>query len=393
MSRVSIFMSSYNYGRYLKSSIDSVLAQTFLDFELFILDDASTDNSWEIIQAQTDPRIRAMRNTENRNDKLEMNRIIAEMTSGEYIAVHHSDNLWEPDKLKRQVDFLDAHPGIGAVFTNALVIRDSGEPLRDETHFHYRIFDQPNRSRFEWLNYFFYHGNALCHPSVLIRRKCYQNCGYYRNGLMQIPDLDLWVRLCMKYEIHVLPEKLVRYRIQENENFTSGNRPDTRIRSAYEFLQVLEHYRAIPSWQDLQQIFPRAGEYSAEGANDTLFVLGRLAAETSENMVARLFGLNLVFEALIDPARARVIERLYHFTHKNFAELTARYDVFSSESIHALNACLAERDARLNVLEREMLEIKRSRTWKIALFLRRARQVFIPRHSQKNTPRPSAGAN
>jgi len=96
---------------------------------------------------------------------------------------------------------------------------------------------------------------------------------------------------------------------------------------------------------------------------------------------------------LIDPARARVIERLYHFTHKNFAELTARYDVFSSESIHALNACLAERDARLNVLEREMLEIKRSRTWKIALFLRRARQVFIPRHSQKNTPRPSAGAN
>ena len=178
MTRVSIYMASYNHARYLREAIDSVLRQTFTDFELFIVDDASTDGSWEIIQGCSDPRIRALRNPVNRNDKQEMNRVIRDLAAGELIAVHHSDNVWEPDKLQRQVELLDVHPEVGAVFTNAQVIDEHGAPLRNQAHFYFSIFAQPNRSRHQWLRRFFYQGNALCHPSVLIRRCCYDECRF-----------------------------------------------------------------------------------------------------------------------------------------------------------------------------------------------------------------------
>jgi glycosyltransferase involved in cell wall biosynthesis len=206
MPRVSVILTSYNHEKYIREAIKSALAQTFNDFELIIWDDASTDNSWQIINSYTDPRIVAFRNNERRRGIFGINKAISQITSGEYIAIHHSDDVWEPDKLAKQVAFLDENHEIGAIFTNALAIGEDSKPLNDFSHFYSIIFDQPNRTRHEWLNLFFNRGNALCHPSVLIRRECYDRCGLYRFGLAQVTDFDMWIRLCMKYEIYVLPE-------------------------------------------------------------------------------------------------------------------------------------------------------------------------------------------
>lgn len=135
MPRISIFMSSYNYAKYLALAIESVLNQSFTDFELFIIDDASTDESWQIIQNYKDPRIKAYQNHTNLNSKHWMNKIVFEMASGEYFAVQHSDNIWEHDKLQKQIDFLDSNPDYAAVFTNAYIIDEKGRPLTDKTHF------------------------------------------------------------------------------------------------------------------------------------------------------------------------------------------------------------------------------------------------------------------
>ena len=82
MTRVSVFMSSYNHAESLRQSIDSALQQTFADFELFIIDDASTDDSWAIIQSCKDPRLHAERNDRNRNDREAMRRVIMETARG-----------------------------------------------------------------------------------------------------------------------------------------------------------------------------------------------------------------------------------------------------------------------------------------------------------------------
>ena len=358
-------MSSYNYAKYLHEAINSVLNQTFSDYELFIQDDASIDESWSIIQSYTDPRISSLRNIMNQNDKEWMRKVVFEMATGEYIAIHHSDNIWEPQKLQKQVDYLDAHPDIGAVFTYAQIIDENGDPFRDESHFYYEIFDQPNRGRHEWLNYFFYHGNALCHPSILIHKKCYDDCGFYRKGLAQIPDFDMWVRLCMKYEIHVIPEKLVRFRVKSDEMSSSGNRPATRIRGQFEYLQVLDSYLNIPTYQELVKIFPGAQKYYRKEGCDIGYVLGRVALETSGQAFTQLFGLNLLFKALNDPKRMKMINERYGFFHKDFIELTANYDIFSIE------------------LKGRLHEIASSRAWRAVLLLRRILVFLLPPGSQR----------
>lgn len=359
MPKVSIYLSSYNHARYVARSIDSVLNQTFSDFELFILDDASTDGSWELIQGYTDPRIHSLRNPVNRNDKAVMRQIIVQSAAGEYFAVHHSDNIWQPGKLQAQVDFLEAHPQVGAVFTKALVVDENDLEINDEKNWFAHIFDQPNRSREEWLNFFFYHGNALCHPSVLIRQQCYADCGSYRDGLGHIPDLDMWVRLALKYSIHVMPEKLVHYRVPSDGNFISNLGTDTSNRFHFEWLQVLQNYRQIPDWEGLLSVFPAVLPYYRQEGCVVDCVLARLAFE-SDDPVKQLFGLTTLFEALNNPAKAARIAGLYGFGHKDFLGLSARHDLFGYELMQRYHA------------------LKSSRSYRTATLLRRVRHRLLP---------------
>ena len=118
MPTVSVILTSYNHEKYLRSSIDSVLAQTYTDFELVIVDDASADRSWEIIESYDDPRIVKVRHTEN--VLFYANPTIQQLTRGKYIAIQHSDDIWEPEKLARQVAYLDRRPECGAAFSWAL---------------------------------------------------------------------------------------------------------------------------------------------------------------------------------------------------------------------------------------------------------------------------------
>ena len=375
--KVSVILTSYNHEKFLREAIDSVLNQTFKDYELIICDDASTDNSWNIICSYADPRIISHRNTIN-IVRGNLNNMIEQVAHGEYIAIHHSDDAWEPTKLEKQVHFLDTHPNIGAVFTNAHVIRENGDLLDDKSHIYYKVFNQPNRDRFEWLNFFFYRGNALCHPSVLIRKVCHDQCGTYRNGFIQTDDFDLWVRVCLRYEIHVIPEKLTRFRILSNEMNVSGNRPEMRIRSNYEYFQILENYLKIPNYQELVKIFPIAQKYYHQEGFDIGYVLGRLALETTQEEFKQLFGLNLLFKAINDPDRKEKISKLYGFNQKEFFTLAAHYDVFSIEKKTNSYMKLTDGEQDLRVLAGQYQEITSSKAWRVLLLVRRLRVRLLP---------------
>lgn len=367
MPKVSVILTSYNHAKYLRESIESILNQTFSDFELIIGDDASTDESWDIIQSYTDPRIHAYRHETNKMGGIINETVLSGKISSDYIAINHSDDIWEPQKLEKQVAFLDNHPETGAVFTNAMIIGEEGEPFEDKSHFYYSIFDQPNRTRYEWLNYFFYHGNALCHPSVLIRKSVYDKHGLYRYGLIQIGDFDMWVRLCLKYEIYVMPEKLVRFRVRANEANASGDKSETHIRGQFEYLQVINNYKEIASLEELSKIFPEAGKYYNPAGSDLAFALGMVALETKPFKFTELFGLTLIFEAINQPERARLLADLYGFTYKDFVALTLKHDVFSI----GLLSKYAELSRQLTGREQELAEIKNSKLWKLALQVRR----------------------
>jgi hypothetical protein len=305
-------------------------------------------------------------------------RAISDVARGEYIAIHHSDDVWELDKLEKQVSFLDIHPEIGAVFSQVLFIGENSEVFGDMSHFYYKIFDQPNRTRFEWLNHFFYHGNALCHPSVLIRKVCYEDCGLYRYSLSQANDLDMWVRLCLKYDIHVLPEKLVRFRIRSNEMNASGNRPDARVRGVFDRLQILNNYRGIKNADEFIKVFPNRKEYFRADGFDAGFALGMAALEPSTPIYAKLFGLQVLFELLNDPERAKNIKDLYQFSYKDFFLLAAEHDVFATELIPNLSARLAEKERENQALLSQINIYTSGTVGKLVLLLRQLRLSMAP---------------
>jgi glycosyltransferase involved in cell wall biosynthesis len=252
--RVSVVVASYNHANFIGGALGSVLSQTYQDFEIVVVDDGSTDDSVERIRALGDKRITLTALSPNTGACIALNRAIR-ASRGEFIAVLNSDDEFLPEKLERQVGFLDANANVAAVFGWPELIDEGGAPFGDSTHKDYSVFRVANRARTAWLRHFFDEGNCLCHPTLMIRRGCYADIGLYDARLAQLPDLDFWVRLTKRHPIHVLSEAVTRFRIRAGLQNASAARPETVIRDAWERRQVLNHFLSL-SAEDFHMAFP-----------------------------------------------------------------------------------------------------------------------------------------
>ena len=328
-AKVSIILTSYNHEKYLAESIDSILNQAYRDFELIIVDDCSSDSSWDIIRGYQKkyPFIKIIRHEYNWGEGI-IEGTVKEYATGEYIAIHHSDDIWEKGKLEKQIELLDSKPDCAAVFTNAIAINDEGDVYNDEEGFYYNLFSVENRNRYEWLNYFFYHGNCLCHPSVLIRKSVYEEDGFFRKGLKQIPDFVKWIQVCKKHEIYVIPERLVKFRIHNEGKNTSGMRADTQVRSTVELNLMLQEYAAIQEKEEFLRIFPEAKKYSTEDFFCAEYAFGRICTQEGMPSYTRIFGVQLLYDVLNDTEKAKIIEEKVGYTNKQFGIENGKYDIF-----------------------------------------------------------------
>lgn len=332
--QVSVVMAAYNHEKYVSHAIESVLAQTFPDFEFIIIDDGSDDGTPDVIQKFNDPRIRAEFSTQNCGAIFTKNRCL-DMARGAYVAILNSDDAFLPDKLERQVKLLNENPKYGVVLSDASIIDDNGKPFTDKEHFYHGIFSQPNRGRYEWLRHFFYHGNCLCIPSALIRRECYDTVGRPDSRYLQLPDLDFWIRICFRYEIHIIQEKLTEFRVRANEANASAPRPPNMRRMLWEYSKILLRYCKISQESELFAIFPEAarfrGRYPIE-ADLIPFIIARLALDASNKPYRQAFSLDVLHELLGDATIARKLYERYEFGFKEFIEMTGEFEVLAHES-------------------------------------------------------------
>lgn len=244
MPKVSVIIASYNHEAYVAECLESVLTQTFQDFEIVVTDDGSRDGTVAAISAFDDPRINLVAFPQNRGACVAMNACL-DRAQAPYVAVLNSDDVWEPDKLDRQVRFLDSHPDMAAVFTYPRLVNEHGAAFSDSDHKDFSVFFVENRSRQAWLRHFFYAGNCLCHPTLMMRRSAYDVLGPYDERLAQVPDLDMWIRLALRFDFHVLPDQLTRFRIRDNAANASAARPDAIVRDTWERGRLLAHYRSL----------------------------------------------------------------------------------------------------------------------------------------------------
>lgn len=386
MPKVSILLTSFNHEKYICEAIDSVLNQTFTDFELIILDDGSSDNSWALINQYSDSRIKASHNEENKGFIEGINKTIIEIATGEYFAVHHSDDVWELDKLEKQVAYLDANPEIGAVFTWMKIIGEHDVKLTEDW------CDQENKTRWQWLNQLFHEKNYLRPSSVLIRKQCYQDVGVYRYGLVQTSDAEMWSRVLIKFPIHVIQEKLTKQRRFSDKTITSNNRIEEVIRASNEWNVLRENYLSITNFEDIVAIFPSLERFRTPKGFDNKFLLAMVCLYECKQRNAWQLGLKWLFDLLNDKTRYKKIWELHSFTYLDFIRLTAEFDVYFVEGgklIAEWDRMIAERDRMIAMRNASISEIYNSSSWKITRPLRnfaefiRAQKPLIARfHKQ-----------
>jgi GT2 family glycosyltransferase len=330
--RVTIIIPSYNHERFVAGAIESAFAQTYQDFEIIITDDASTDSSVDVLSAyaRTDSRITLFLNRFNYETHATNHCI--QHASGEYIAVLSSDDEFYPTKLEKQVDFLDRHPEFAAVFTQARIIDDEGRDFPDPSHFYCTIFQQPNRSRHEWLRHFFFKGNCLCHPSVLIRRSVYDTLGGYNPLMGALDDLDMWVRVCLHHEIHILPNTLVNFRLRGSHANVSADTPENFRRVQYETIKILDHFQSPQALAQLHLIFPELANEVLNEADDVKRHVLAMAALKSGGLAHRFWAIDLLYQLLSDPeAKQRLHHRIGAAPDVDFIKLNGALNPFAVE--------------------------------------------------------------
>jgi hypothetical protein len=199
--KVSVVMSVYNGERYLREAMDSILNQTFRDFEFIIIDDASTDGTAGILQGYDDPRIVLLTNANNIGLTESLNRGLGS-ARGKYIARMDADDISLPKRLEKQVAYLDAHPEVGLLGTWAEVIDDEGAKLST-------LCLPTDTLSIKWFLLF---GSCIVHSTAMFRLALARRLGGY-GPFRYAQDRDLWLRMSQEAEAVQLPEVLLQCRL------------------------------------------------------------------------------------------------------------------------------------------------------------------------------------
>jgi glycosyltransferase involved in cell wall biosynthesis len=207
-SIVSVIMSVYNEKLYLRESIESILAQTFADFEFIIIDDGSNDCTWQILieYANRDTRVKLVKNNNNIGLTKSLNKGL-KLAQGEYIARIDGNDISLPERLEIEVEHLHDHNNIGLLGTAYYLMNSKGQftdihyPPQTDTEIRWRmLFD-----------------NAFCNSTIIFRRKLLDfTDGFYDETIVYAQDYDLWFRLLKHTRATNLSIPLVGYRILES---------------------------------------------------------------------------------------------------------------------------------------------------------------------------------
>ncbi len=257
---ISVAMSVYNSAQFLVPAIESILAQTFTDFEFLILNDGSSDESAAIVDAYAakDSRIRPI-HRENKGLIISLNQLLNEARAP-LIARMDGDDIAKPERFARQIDFMTANPDYGVLGTwtedmdeagNSFYLTGADHPTTDE-EFQAVVADR----------------SALCHPSVMMHRDLALSVGGYHAAFRHCEDYDLWLRLASRTKICSLPERLIRYRHSPGQVSTK-HIVEQQVGVAVARLALrerregrpdpTENLNSLPPIEELDALFGRAG--------------------------------------------------------------------------------------------------------------------------------------
>lgn len=273
---LTVLLPAYNAEKYIEETLNSILNQTFKDFELIVIDDCSTDNTNKLISKFSDERIRLIRNEENLKLIKTLNKGI-KLANGKYLARIDADDICLLERFEKQIEYLETHPDTAVLGTDIEFIDEKSKSIG-------RGIKHPTmHAEILWG---FYRRASIYHPTVMVNLELLKDDFYYDENYPHAEDYELWMRLGDKFQLANLDEILVRYRVHGESVTQSFNeisvqstlraiRAHSEINKDYEF--ALEYFKypnrlrtdnyledIILIWQNHFREFVRRNNLSAD---------------------------------------------------------------------------------------------------------------------------------
>jgi len=313
---ISVTLIFYNDADYIAETINSVLEQTYENFELLMYNNGSTDGSLAIAEkfANEDKRIKIIGSDINyHNGSLNLRKLIAS-SSGEYIRFFCADDVMYPECLQRQIEFLDSHKDYLACFAHLQCIDDNGKIL-NQTH-----KSAVKSDRFEYINHLFYSYSVFAFPTAMVRKKVLKD-EMLDPRLIQFSDSKLWLKILEKGECHVCDDYLVKYRVRKGEgNVSNLSKSRGRLNSFLFELEIFyEEFFKLKDLKEYAKIFPEAKTYLEKTGNDkellpfitTLLLYNSEKFKPFHFSLHRDIALKKMFEIIEDEKLAKkIVEKL-----------------------------------------------------------------------------------
>ena len=327
---VSILCPLYNHFAFIADAIASIQAQTWDNWELIVVDDASTDQSANLAEqmAATDSRIKLFRHEQNQGISLAL-QTAWQRAQGQFIAMLGSDDRFMPDKLALQMAYLDAQSHIGAVFGQAQAIDAQSQPLP----YKLTLFDATPLTRVQRLQKFLTQGNHLVGSSIMVRQPVLQAMTQPFNPCFhQLEDYDRNFKLALITELAVLPNVLVQYR--QHAGNISKRAAFTDLRTRWETVQVLldvaRHLKPDDALAAFAPTHKNGDQITHLSADDVPYVLAQAALQTGK-FTHRLFALQTLATGVGQPAVLRQWQQSFGFTTADYYQLTGLFDFYEYE--------------------------------------------------------------
>jgi glycosyltransferase involved in cell wall biosynthesis len=252
--RVTVLMPVYNGGEHLRTAIGSILAQTFADFELLVINDGSTDDSAAIVRSYNDPRIRLVENNGNLGLIATLNSGL-QLARGEYLARMDCDDVSRPYRLEKQVALLDHNPAIG--ICGAWVRKFGAVPLK-VCRYH---------TSSDLLKCGLLFDSVLAHPAVMLRRNAFIDSGlWYDHAYRHAEDYQLWSQVAKLFRLGNVPEVLLDYRIHPSQ-VSRAHSPEQLANAGLVRRSLLAELGLDPDEEQFE-IQQRISTYSVSGYAD-----------------------------------------------------------------------------------------------------------------------------
>lgn len=246
-SEISVLMSVFNGDVFLRRAVESIVAQTFSDFEFVIVDDASTDKTSEILAeyAARDSRIHVFRNERNLGLTASLN-VGLSHCRGRYVARMDADDVAEPERFMTQYWFMEEHPDVAASGTCVRVIDEEGKMLGEKT---LALTYEEVKSKMLF-------NNQFIHSTLFFRADILKDSGGYNEKFKKSQDYELMLRLCSRYPVVNLREKLLKFRLHgDSLSWTSRDQQKYAIRARWMAITKYKFSFFVGIWHIVLRLF------------------------------------------------------------------------------------------------------------------------------------------